>query len=428
MSVGSNKKEILIKGAGVFLIRILGYGLGFMFIWVVANKFGPKIQGIFSISFLFLSIGTMVAKLGVETALVKWVASISSLRLKKKVYLKSLQVVLISSLIVCAGIYLLAPLISKMYSKPDIESSIKIAALAIPFLSIIDVTGSYFKGQKKIIIFGLYFHFAKFLAPLLTILTFYILSTQLLEAPILSYLLGLSLVAIVIVTHVLFVLRKFGNQSTDLYKTAYIISESYPMMISSAIVMIMGWSDIFILGFYESEEMIGIYSTAIKIATAVSFVYNAVATIATPKIAAFYKDKNHKQLSETISFSSKIIFLFSFPIFLILFCFPTSFLGFFGDEYVLGENVLRILLIAQFTNIVTGPVGPIFQMTGNQKKLQHYITISLAINILFSVALVNFLGVVGVAIGSALGMMVWNIMGSKYIKKKLKLKTYYNFK
>jgi O-antigen/teichoic acid export membrane protein len=422
--LNTNKKEILGKGVKVFSIRALGYAFGFLFTWIIANKYGAYKQGVFAIAFLFLSIGNMISKLGIETALVKWIANSDDVDEKKNIFFKSIKVTFISSIIVGLIVYFCAPLIAIMYAKPNIENSIKLAAIAIPFLSLLDVSSNYFKGEKETTTFGVYFHLLKFLFPFLIILIFYLVSIHSFEAPIISYLLGLFLVSITVFTHIFIRFKNKSGLPVKSFTNKFIILESYPMMVSSAIVMIMGWSDVFILGFYVSEENIGIYSTAIKLATVVSFIYNAVATIAAPKIATYYKNNQQKELKETVRFSSKIIFLSSLPIFILIFCFPELVLTMFGEEYIKGKTVLRILLIAQLTNAITGPVGPIFQMTGKQIKLQNFISIALLVNIILSVILVNFLGLEGVAIASALGMILWNILGSFYLWKKMKIRTY----
>lgn len=419
-----NKREIIDKGIKVFFIRVIGYAFGFLFTWVVANKYGAKIQGIFSLAFLFLSVGAMIAKLGVETALVKWIANAAHVIDKKNIYFKAISLIGISSFLIGLLLFLIAPFIALMFNKPNLENSIRLAAVAIPFLSILDVSGSYFKGEKLINTYGLYFHFIKFLFPFVIISIFYFLSVFTFEAPILAYLLGLFLASTVIVIHVMNKLKGQVSYPNKEYSFKKMFLESYPMMISSAIVMIMGWSDVFILGFYVSEEKIGVYSTAIKIATMVSFTYNAIATIATPKIASFFYKKQEKELKETISFSSKMMFLCGIPIFLGIFCFPEFILNIFGDEYIIGKKVLRILAIAQLTNIMTGPVGPIFQMTGKQKLLQKFIMISLMVNVILSLILVHFFNMEGVALGSAIGMMSWNIMGARYLKTHMNIQTW----
>ncbi len=425
--MNTNKKEILEKAIKVFSIRIFGYIFGFLFVWILSNKYGAKNQGIFSISFLFLSVGSMVAKLGVETSLVKWIANSSSFSMKKDAYLKSIYLVLISSSIISVILFVLSPFIALMYDKPLIENSLKIAAITIPFFCVIDVSGSYFKGEKKTTTYSLYVQLLKFFVPFVVILSFFFFSFGFIEVPILSYFFGIFIVSIIIVCHLKTILYKEKRKKVSFYSYKIMISESYPMMVSSAIVMIMSWSDIFILGFYVSEEKIGMYNVAVKLATLVAFVYNAVSTILTPKIAGFYNKNQIDTLKETINFSAKLMIICGLPIFLILFLFPEFFLSFFGEEYLKAKSVLRILLIAQFVNVLTGSVGPIMQMTGNQKKLQNLIIISLICNLVFSSILVNFYGMVGVAVASAFGMILWNLLGAKYIYKNLQIRTWWKF-
>jgi len=422
-----NLNELVTKGLGVFSIRVLSYLFGFAFTWILANKYGPRFQGIFSIAFLFLSIGAMISKLGVETAIVKWMASVESSQNKKYVFFKSLSLVLFMSCLIGLVVYFCAPLISQMYNKPDLINSIKVASIGIPFLAILDLNSNYFKGENKVIIFGTYFYFFKFLFPLLLILCFYLLTNSFIEAPTLSYTLGLFMACVVSIMHIVFTLKKTKRKLIKKFSYKYIVIESYPMMVSSAIVMIMGWSDVFILGFYTSEEKIGVYSTAIKIATTVSFIYSAITAIITPKIATFYGKNEQKKLIEIVNNATRIIFFSSLPVFMILFCFPNFILGLFGPEYIEGSSVLRILLIAQFTNAITGPVGPLMQMSGNQKVLQNIIALSLVFNILISLILVSRMESIGVAIGSAVGMALWNIVGAYYIFKKMKVQTWVTF-
>ena len=426
-SLNPNKNEIVLKSISIFSIRVLGYGFGFLFTWIIANKFGAKIQGIFSISFLFLSIGVMVSKLGIETSIVKWIANSSSKNNQKYIFYKSLKTVFVSSIIVSSFIFFLAPFVALMYDKPNVLMSIRIAAIGVPLLSILDVSSNFFTGKKQTTYFSLYYHFGKFLAPFFFVLGFYLLNVIDSETPIISYILGLLLMAAIISLHTTFLFKDIKSNSESFLSTKNMLLESYPMLVASSIVVAMGFSDVFILGFYVSETKIGIYSVTIKLATLVSFTYNAIATIVTPKIAEFYHYKKLVQLKETITFSSRIMFICGLPFFLLLFLFSEQVLSIFGTEYIIGKNVLRILLLAQLTNVITGPVGPIFQMTDKQKKLQYFIIISLFFNVVISLLLVGPFGLEGVAFGSALGMVLWNFLGAVYLFKNMEIKTWVNF-
>ena len=421
----SNEREIFEKASKVFILRVLGYVFGFGFTWVIASKYGPDIQGCFAIAFMFLSLFTMISKLGLETALVKWIAIEDDLSDQRSVYSKVLRVTFFSSLIMSIILFLLSDIITQMYNMPAVEQSLKITTFCIPFLSMLEISSNFFKGKKQVQFFGMYYHFGRFLFPFIIILFFFYLNIINYEVPIIAFGIGLILLVIISQAHVHLVFKKDNvNSKKWMTSTKDMIFESYPMMLSSSIVLFMSWSDVFVLGFFVDEVQIGIYSTAVKVATALSFIYNAVITISTPKIAEFYKKKNKIELDETISFSSSFIFITGLPIFFILFIFAESFLSLFGESYIQGKYVLRLILIAQLTNIFTGAVGPIFQMTGKQKKLQELILYSLFINLALSITLVQFYSIEGVAFASALGMIFWNIAGAVYLYRKIDVKTW----
>jgi O-antigen/teichoic acid export membrane protein len=423
--MGIDQKEILLKSAYVFGHRVFGYGFGFLFTWLVSRWYGASGQGVFAIAFLFLSVGTMVAKMGIETSIVKWIANASSSSTKKSIYYETIVLASLSSLIVSVGVFFFSDIISIWYNKPTLSLAIRVSAFAIPFLTILDVSANYFKGDKKIGLFGLYFYTLKFIFPLISLILAYIFSIVYKEIPIVSYAIGISICSILITIHLWVSFKKTKKEKTSKMGYKFVFLESYPMMISSAIVLIMGWSDVFILGFFVDEPKIGIYSVCVKVATVVAFVYNAIATIVTPKIAQFYAKRDYDLLQEMISKASKIMLLTGIPIFITLFIFSKQVLGFFGNDFSSGTPILRILLCAQLINVLTGPVGPLFQMTGLQKKLQSYIVASLIINISLSLLLIFPFKMNGVAIASAIGMVFWNISGLLYLRRNREIRTYY---
>ncbi|WP_370390335.1 flippase [uncultured Winogradskyella sp.] len=423
--------EIIEKAIKVFLLRILGYFFGFLFIWLIATKYGADSQGIYSIAFMFLLIGTMISKFGLETSLVKWVAKSTNIQEASQYYWHSLRVALGISVITASILFLLSGVISKMYDMPDISSSIQVAALCIPLLTSLEIASNYFKGEKKTSFFAIYFHLGRFLFAVFFIFLLYNIKFENKVVPILSFAFGLMVVVLMtqIHLHLYFTKKKTKRpKSLTLVKTKSMMMHSYPMMISSSIVLFMGWSDVFILGFFVDEQEIGVYSTAVKIATVLTFIYNAILTIVTPRIAELYYNNQKEELANTLYFSSMIIFLTGLPLFVLLLTFSDFFLSLFGEVYLTGSTVLRIILLGQFFNLITGAVGPFFQMTGRQQKLQQFIFIALLINVSLSIILVHFYSTEGVAIGSAVGMAAWNVLGAFYLYRELRIKVWVHFR
>jgi O-antigen/teichoic acid export membrane protein len=429
--MNKNKFEIIEKAFKVFTLRVAGYAMGFLFTWLIATYYGAKTQGIFAISFMFISIGAMVSKVGLETSLVKWVASNDTIDKSATDYIHSLKIALGISVMISALLFLVSSFIGGMYHKPDIVYSLKLSAFCIPFLVALEMASNYFKGEKKTTFYSFYFNVGRFLFAVLVLWILYLQKIDNDIVPVLSLLIGLIIIVTISQLHLY---AYFKKQSVNyilklpINKAKGMLLHSYPMMISSSIVLFMGWSDVFILGFFVDEYQIGVYSVAVKLATALTFVYNAVLTIVTPKIADFYYRKKTQELTDTLNFSTIVIFFTGLPIFIIMFWFASFFLSLFGEEYVVGQSVLRIILIGQLVNLCTGVVGPFYQMTGRQKKLQFFITIALTINLILSLALVQFYSLNGVAVASAVSLAYWNIASALFLYKELNIKTWIYFK
>ena len=124
----------------------------------------------------------------------------------------------------------------------------------------------------------------------------------------------------------------------------------------------------------------------------------------------------------------ELYFYSTLPILIILFLLPEFLLSFFGAEFTIAKNTLLILLVGQVGNAMSGSVGYILQMTGNEKLFQNILTLALLLNIVLNFLLIPKYGIIGVAIASS--MYVFGILTSVYIYiyKKYNVLTLYNFK
>jgi len=189
----------------------------------------------------------------------------------------------------------------------------------------------------------------------------------------------------------------------------------------------MGWIDTFIIGRLDTIDNVGIYATSVKLAVAISFIYNAVSNITTPKIAEFYSLNQTAKINETIKFANRLNVYLAIPIFIILFIFAKFALSIFGEEFTKGITVFRILLVFQLSNTLLGNVSAFMQMTGSQKILQYFILTGLAVNVIVSLILFNVLGLIGVAIGTLIASITWRILGIVYIYKNNNIKIWFQF-
>jgi O-antigen/teichoic acid export membrane protein len=103
-------------------------------------------------------------------------------------------------------------------------------------------------------------------------------------------------------------------------------------------------------------------------------------------------------------------------------------LGLFGNEFVKGKIVLFILCVGQLVTSFSGPVGVILQMIGKHKVFKNIVLIALVINIVFTMWLTPIYSGIGAAAATVLSIIFWNIASVIYLKSKLNIRSYYDFK
>ena len=145
------------------------------------------------------------------------------------------------------------------------------------------------------------------------------------------------------------------------------------MLLSGSSLILMGWIDSFMIGIMSDDiSDLGIYNIAVRISTIGTMILFSINSIAAPKFSELYVNNKLEELKSVISNATKLIFLFTIPILIILVLIPGFLLGLFGQDFSNGYVALRILCIGQFFNAFCGSVGYIMQLTGNEKKFQYF--------------------------------------------------------
>jgi len=191
-----------------------------------------------------------------------------------------------------------------------------------------------------------------------------------------------------------------------------------PMMLSSSIYLLITWIDTIMIGIYLNEADVGIYNVAVRVSGLVAFGLAAISSISAPKFSETYNNGDHLGFKKVVHESSRLIFLSTLPIIIILLFFNQYILLFFGDEFIAATGVLYILLLGQLSNTFSGSLAFILQMTGNEKIFRNVLTLGLIINVVLNIILIPRSGIIGAGIASASSLVVWNILSLVIIKKK----------
>ena len=103
--------------------------------------------------------------------------------------------------------------------------------------------------------------------------------------------------------------------------------------------------------------------------------------------------------------------------------YPFFYLGleqtFFGNDYLQGAVILKILIIGQFITVLCGSVEEILNMTGHENDMKNIRIFSLSIACLLGSILINIYGALGAAISTSIALSIQNLLASYFVKKRL---------
>ncbi|WP_456397905.1 flippase [Desulfurobacterium sp.] len=415
----------LIKGAGTaFGFRILGIVLGYLFTLLVTRTLGAKAWGIFALCLVVLQIASVIGKLGMDTALLRFTAEYTAKKrvdILNDIYRKALKLVAPFSIIVTTIVYSLSPVLaSTIFEKPYLTPYFHIISFAIVPFIFLWIHSESIRGLKKVRQYMLLQQTGLYGIALLVFTAGIYLLGKNVELPIVSY-----TVATIILSFIAFLLWKaylsqcrseasYSGKSIFAYRS--LLSVSLPMLLSSSLALIMGWTDTIMLGMFKTTEEVGIYNVVLRISMITSITLLAINTIAAPKFAEFWGKEDIKGLAKVTQQSTKLIFWTSFPILLVFLVFPYQILRIFGKEFTAGATALMILTVGQFVNAIVGSVGYILQMTGKEKIFQTVILIGTIINVILNLTLIPKFGIDGAAIASASAICFINIVPFLLVK------------
>jgi O-antigen/teichoic acid export membrane protein len=174
-----------------------------------------------------------------------------------------------------------------------------------------------------------------------------------------------------------------------------------------------------------SAESVAVYGVAFRFSMGVSITLMAINSISSPKFAEKFANDDIKGMGKIAMQSAKIIFWTTLPLATILLIFPKFFMGLYGSEFLIGFEALRWLIIGRIVNALSGSVGNLMQMSGQQKIYMNILIIGSVINVVLNYYLIPIYGIKGAAISSLVSLSFWNLTMVYMVKRKFGFSTIY---
>lgn len=392
----------LAMGAGFGLVGRFSGRLVIVVNGILAARFlGPEIFGIYSIGLVVLRIAEVAIPIGFDVGIVKYCAGIYDQNSKffRGILGYSFSIVFVFSSFLSAFVYITAPWLAKdIFAKELLVYVFRFIAFCFPLAGIMILGTSAITITQDI-------RYAIAIQdvgqPLLAtglLLVFLSLGFGL-SGVLLSHLVSYGIAAAV----VLFFLRRlfsilFNHDIALIPPIKEYYAFSFVSFSTVLLSTLMLWVDRLLLAFYVAAYDVGIYQSASQLAVIFAVILSGLSRIFVPVFAGLKNEDNFQELRNAYRIGTKWAIYLGLPILIFLLLNSEDVLRvLYGHEYAAGANILLILLIGQFINLLTGPVGPLLVIGGYQNLTFLVSGLALLINTSLSLIFIPRFGAAGAA-------------------------------
>ena len=406
------------KGAGLALVgTFAALLLGFLSRPMIARYATEADYGVYSLALAILNICIVIDALGLRQGVPR---SIAYARGKndnervQKLIPASVQFGLIGGISLGIIVFLTSDILAaRIFHDATLAFPLKIFALGIPFFTLINVLVSVFRGFDDV---KPRVYFLNILRPVLFLL--FLLTVVFLDLPFIGvfYAFLASLVASCVALIVYTVKRlpfpiRFRTSLSANPVAKELLLFSLPLLGVAALGLIIIWTDTLMLGVLKSSTDVGLYNAAYPLAQFISTPLYAVQLVYVPVVSGLYARGLMPEMRRNFSILTKWLCAATLPLFLILFLFPDTVVGFlFGVSYAPAATALKILSIGYMVNNFLGPNGATLITLGEARFVMWTALATAGLNIGLNIALIPPLGIEGAAIASAASLVSINLI------------------
>lgn len=207
------------------------------------------------------------------------------------------------------------------------------------------------------------------------------------------------------------IIARLPKLTTDTVSTAFILRNTWPLLISNLTLFVIGQADIWIIGTFRPESEVAIYGATVRLVLLVGMSLTIVNAVLPPLIGELYAKRQLRRLQHVIRMTASVA---AFPSVIVLssFIFAGGLVleATYGTYYRTGAAILAVLSVAQLVNVWVGSCGYMLIMSGHQRELMWSAILSGSVGVLGGLATVNRLGALGVASAVATGIILQQIL------------------
>lgn len=425
--ISLQNRQLIFDSAFASIIRIAGAFASFYMNMVVARKLGAHEAGNFFLCIAIITIIGTLLSMGGNIQLLRYTGVYSSdnnWNFVAHVVWQIIKRVILFSLPATVLFLSLNNFISNnIFLKKDLAVSLFWAFLTLPVYAITTLLAFSFQGVKKIL---MSISLQSVFIPVLLSLVIPLKKIQTAASAVEAYFfISLGTLFIGVIAWFKLINDKKENVKTnsklDLQPSFW--KSMMTLWMFNILQTGIQWGGQLISGMHAKPEDLAQLAVAQRTSMLISFILIAVNLVSAPKFASLYNQNKLKELKKYAINTTRLMTFFATPLVLAIVVFPGTIMQIFGKSFENGIQMLRILSIGQYVNVLTGSVAYLLMMSGYEKQLMNITIISGIISILLNIILVRYYGVMGASIAIAVSISLQNLLAVGMVNKKLGFNT-----
>ncbi|MEK6825518.1 MAG: flippase [Nanoarchaeota archaeon] len=404
-------KTSFIVFVGIILSKVFSY----LYRILIARTFGPEEYGLFSLAVMILGWFVAFASLGLPEGVLRYTALFRGKKELEKIrFVYQFSRILLMGTSILFGVvlfFLAEPLSLNMFHAPALVLYLRIFSFLVPLTVLSSFYLATLRAYEKI---GWYSFIINIFQTGMRFILLLFLIVMGLKTQSISFSYAVGAVSVLLISYL--TVRHFLKEIKDKSKLTQdkkrevryeIISYSWPILFLSTVANILYWTDTFFLGIFKGVADVGYYNAAIPLALLLGFVPDLFMQLFFPLITRKYSKKNHELISELSKQIGKWIFLLNVPLLLFMVVFPGAIINlFFGADYLVAENALRLLAIGAFFLSMIAVSNNLLSMIGKSRLILVNTLLGFFANVILDIMLIPAYGLTGAAFATMLANML----------------------
>jgi len=417
----------MVRGAGlVFILKMSGVGITFVTGILIARLLGTGGFGVFSLAMTCTTIIAVVARLGIDNAVVRTTSSYLARGddgAAAGTYKAAIRLTVPVSAVASVVVFVLAPTISTgLFDEPALMEPLRIAAIVlVPTTVMVTTTESLralkHPGQAT---------FFQTVLPFLVILAVLLVLPVFIAAPAPSTIVSVHVAGVGVTAFLAWLAWQKHTRDRAVPRrrvpVSPLLSQAVPLLSIMLVSLTITSVDIFMLGIWVDAENVGLYSAAARISNLMILLLTAINTVAGPKFSELHTQGRMPQLSHLARSCALVSTILVLPVYVLFVAFPGTIMGLFGPGFEASSVLLVILATGQLVNVATGSVGVMLIMTGHEHSMRSATVAAGVLNIVLNAMLIPFWGTVGAATATAISVTTLNIACLVLVYRKLSIR------